>query len=183
MLTKIEWESSDKFNSRILEWDEEIPDFDEMKMIVESGTKNKVKKIYLNYQPTPQYLNLFAEIYFDNQQYKQRLILHLSPDRNIKTDRSLLKIKCFGKSPDAEMIFESIRLTYCSAVEEKDENTLYFEEFKLNANGEQLSILMILLSIYQIATNYSSVSDHDTTQLEQLLLDNWNKMIEESTID
>jgi hypothetical protein len=181
MLTRVDWETyTDKSNSRIIEWDDNEPcTYDEMIEIMESMTADKVKRIY-PFEPKAMYLNLYAEIYFENHQHKQRLILHLSSTRNIKTDRSLAKIKCFGKSIDAEQIYESIRLTYHSISEEENENTLYFEEFRPDSNGKYYSILMIMLGIYQIATQYSSTTETPITPLEQLILDSWDKLLKKT---
>ena len=177
MITRVDWETyTDKSNSRIIEWDDNEPcTYEEMVEIMESMTPDKVKKIY-PYVPKPMYLNLFAEIYFDNQIYKQRLILHLSEKVNIKTDRTLAKIKCFGKSNDAERIYESIRHIYNSISDEENGNTLYFEEFRPDSNGKYHSVLLIMLSIYQIATQYSSFMVTAMTPLERLLLDSWNEL-------
>ncbi|MEI8045819.1 MAG: hypothetical protein WCI92_00465 [Bacteroidota bacterium] len=179
MITRVEWETyTDKSNSRIIRWDDNEPcTYEEMVEIMESMTPDKVKKIY-PYVPKPMYLNLYGEIYFDNQIYKQRLILHLSQKINIKTDRSLAKIKCFGKSDDTELIYESIRLTYHSVLDEENETTLYFEEFKTDNHGKPISILKILMGINQIATHYSSTVETPTTPLEQLLLDSWDELLD-----
>lgn len=178
MISRVEWETySDKTNSRIIEWDDEPTTYEEMVMILEVNTTDKVKRIY-PYEPKPMFINLFAEIYVDDNLRKQRLVLHLNQNRNIKTDRSLAKIKCFGKLKDAEWIYQSIRITYSLIVDEEGLNTLYFEEFKQDKNGKYHSTLMTLLGIYQIATHYSSEIETLTTPLEQMLLDSWNELSE-----
>ena len=170
MTYKVEWENNlDASLSRIFDWDATIKDEHEMILLLEAHGKDKVRKIY-PYQPKPQYLVLYVEIYMDKDVCKQRLILHLSPTRTVKMYDSLYQVKCFKKMVESEIIYEVIRCTCFRITEEKNGNSLYFEEFKRNSKGDYISIIQVIGSIYQTVTNCTS-DDCSTNAQWQLLID------------
>ena len=172
MTYKIEWENNlDASLSRIFDWDDTIKDEHEMILLLEAHGKDKVRKIY-PYQSKPQYLVLYVEIYMDKDVCKQRLILHLSPTRTVKMYESLYQINCFKKSVESEIIYEVIRCTCFRITEEKNGNSLYFEEFQRNLKGEYISILQIMGGIYQAVSNCTS-NDRNTDSQWQQLIDSW----------
>lgn len=169
---RIEWEkNSDASLPRIFDWDDTVKDEQEMIMLLEAHGKDKVRKIY-PYQPKPQYLILYAEIYSGNNGYNHRLILHISPTRKVKMYDSLFQIKCFQKRVESEIIFDVVRTTCHQKAEVNSGNSLCFEEFQRNSKGDYISILQIIGGIYQTVSNCTS-NDQSTDDQWQLLIDAW----------
>jgi hypothetical protein len=164
---KIEWElNSDLSLPRIMERDESI-DLDELITIIEYKAGDRVKKIY-PYQPKPKFILLYAGTVFNHNGYAPSLILHLSPTRNQKMEESLALVKCFNICEEAESIYDIVRFTCYDIVIEKNGDTLYFEEFKLNSKGESCSILQIIIGIFQAVTSSISDKSYLYSQLNQL---------------
>ncbi len=178
MILKVEWEhNTDGSNPRILDWDEDtVTDEEEIIMILEAQQTDKVKKISV-YHPQPQHLTLYTEIIAKDKGFRQRLILRLSPDPDPEMEGEPVKIAGYGRSVNAELIFDSTRSSWYNIVEEADENTLYFEEFKRNARDECVSILLILESILLVFNLYDS-NDSEETPLDQILNDAWAEWID-----
>jgi hypothetical protein len=142
-------------------------DEDELIMIIEAKARDRVKKIY-PYQPQPKYLLLYAG--FHDQGDEPSLILHLSSIRIPQMeDYSLSLVKCFGCYEEAESIYDIVRFTCHDIVKEVNNDTLYFDEFKLNSKGEPCSMLQIIIGIFQAVNSCISDKAYVYSQLNQLM--------------
>jgi hypothetical protein len=92
-------------------------------------------------------------------------------------DGEPVKIADYGISVSSELIFDSVRSAWYNIVEEVNGNMLYFEEFKRNAKGECVPILLILEELLLIFSLYDS-EDVEETPLDQILNDAWAEWID-----
>jgi hypothetical protein len=178
MILKVEWvHNTSGLCRRVFDWDDDtVTDEDEIIEILEAGESDKVKRISV-YEPEPQYLTLYTEITARGNGFRQRLILRLSPDPDPEMDGEPVKIADYGISVSSELIFDSVRSAWYNIVEEVNGNMLYFEEFKRNAKGECVPILLILEELLLIFSLYDS-EDVEETPLDQILNDAWAEWID-----
>ena len=178
MILKVEWmHNTSGLCRRIVDWDEDTAtDEDEIIEILEAGESDKVKSISV-YSPEPQYLTLYTEITARGKGFRQRLILRLSHEPDPVMEGEPVKIADYGISVSSELIFDSVRSEWYNIVEEVNGNILYFEEFKRNAKGECVPILLILEGLLLVFKLYDS-EDCEETPLDQILNDAWAEWID-----
>ncbi|MEI6899636.1 MAG: hypothetical protein WCL00_07150 [Bacteroidota bacterium] len=165
---RIEWEKEAGDRPRIMELDPLIENNDELRMILEAKAKNRVVSI-TDFVPVEKYLLLYVGVDIGRGGFKDTLFLHLSPTCTEKYGESLALVKNFGKFIECEQIYDVIRCTlYEFIVREEGQHTMYFQEFVTNYKGEYLSILSVLIGIFQSFTYHVSDKDHRTAMFQRL---------------
>ena len=164
---KIKWEKDAGDLPRIMELDENIENA-ELKEIIEAKAENRVLNI-TDYTPKPQYLILYVGMSIKRHGFANTLFLCLTPTCTEKYGDSLAMLKNFGKHKECELIYDAIRRTLNNfIVNEEGDHTLYFEEFVRDCRGESVSILTILIGIFQSFTYHISDEDHVKAMCQRL---------------
>ena len=146
---KIVWENNDHDFPRIMPLDNTIENDDDLRDILQAKAKSKLISV-TEFEPEPLYLILYVGVNIKRHGFKQTLILHLTKTCTEKYSCSLAMVKNFGKFTECEYIYDVIRCTlYEFIVKEEGQHTLYFEEFIANSKGEYISILQVLVGIFQ----------------------------------
>ena len=146
---KIVWENNNHDFPRIMPLDDTIENDSDLVDILQARAKSKLISV-TEYEPEPKFLILYIGLNVKRHGFKRTLFLHLTESCTEKYDCSLAMLKNFGRFSECEYIYDVIRCTlYEFIVKEKGQHTLYFEEFIPNTKGEYISILQVLVGIFQ----------------------------------
>ncbi|MCX6244686.1 MAG: hypothetical protein NTU98_08275 [Bacteroidetes bacterium] len=152
---------------RIMLMDETI-DLMELVEIIQAKAKNRVISI-TEFEPTEKYLLLYVGMDIIRGGFKNTLFLHLSNTCTEKYGSSLALVKNFGKFRENDLIYDAIRCTLNEfIVREEGQHTMYFQEFITDSNGEYLSILKVIIGIFQSFSYHISDKDHKTAMFQRL---------------
>jgi len=164
---RIEWEKEAGEFPRVMQLDQTI-DMAELVEIIEAKAKNHVISIS-EYEPTEKYLLLYVGMHIGKGEFKNTLFLHLSSSCTEKYGESLALLKNFGKFKECDLIYDAIRCTlYEFIVREEKQHTMYFQEFITNYKGEYLSILQVIIGIFQSFSYHITDKDHKTAMFQRM---------------
>jgi hypothetical protein len=163
---KIKWKDDDYRVPHILDVEKDFVIDKDFKHYIEEQFKGKVIKVEA-YTPLPKRLILYHEPLVKGGTPRDFLVLSLTTHPFREIEGITMLIKDFGMYPENEKVYDSIRNRWFDYWLAEKTNALYFEEFT-EVNGNTLSVIELIVDIYQSFKDEFSMADLRRYKLERL---------------